>query len=158
MLGKAWRQGWCYRNTLSNPLPLGFSIHKKLVSYDAFLKYYSNNWKNDENIPLNFEKAVEIWWHCFPKNGNFFSQKDKESSTKYTYFTIFLFFVVAKFQNSPHPPTHPPKRKKGKKKGYYIFAHKNCHFLIIKRIGDFYFSFFLVQIQLKLLKYFWKNS
>lgn len=111
--------------------------------------------KNDENIPLNFEKAVEIWWHCFPKNVNFFSQKDKESRTKYTYFTIFLFFVVAKFQNPPHPPT---QKKERKKKSYHIFAHKNCHFLIIKRFGDFYIKFFLVQIQLKLLKYFWKNS
>jgi len=110
--------------------------------------------KNDENIPLNFEKAVETWWHCFPKNVYFFSPK-KTSNLGQNIHTLQFFFSLL-WPSSKIPPTQ--KKESKKKKGYYIFAHKNCHFLIIKRIGDFYFSFFLVQIQLKLLKYFWKNS
>jgi hypothetical protein len=100
-----------------------------------------------------FKKIVEIWWHCFSKNGKLFSHKNEESRTKYTYFTIFLFFsfFVAKFQNSP---THPPKRKGKKKKLLHYFSSQNLSFFNNKKDWGFLFLFFSSANSTKIAKIF----
>jgi hypothetical protein len=59
---------------------------------------------------------------------------------------------VAKVPKFPHPT----KRKKRKKKLLH-FSSENLSFFNNEKDWGFCFFFFLVQIQLKLLKYFWKN-